>query len=141
MVCSVGDDLNSAVWQRHPVLSSHHSVLVLDFFLGKVSPGVGVLQQRVSVSGLAGTRSDLSPELRTRRRKVWGESLPGRILERGGEELGEDRGGGRGPDLWGQTEGQPGRDRDQRGVAKPGEQRRVCESVFGSVLTGNYIFN
>ena len=121
MVCSVGDDLNSAVWQRHPVLSSHHSVLVLDFFLGKVSPGVGVLQQRVSVSGLAGTQSDLSPELRTRRRKVSGESWPGRSLPRGGEELGEVRGEVRGLDQWGRTGGQPGKHRDQPTVIKPAE--------------------
>ena len=54
------------------------------------------------------SQSDLSPELRTRRRKVWGESWPGRILGRGGEERGEGRGEDRGQDLWDQTEGQRG---------------------------------
>merc|ERR1712223_1612080 len=43
VVGSVGNNLNPAVRESHSVLSSHHSVLVLDFFLRKVSPGVRVL--------------------------------------------------------------------------------------------------
>merc|ERR1712226_657804 len=43
MVSPVGDNLYAAIRERHPVLSGHNSVLVLDFFLGKVGPRVRVL--------------------------------------------------------------------------------------------------
>ena len=55
MVSSVGHNLNSAIRERHPVLSRHNSVLVLDFFLGKVCPRVRVLQvtKLLSAGGLS----------------------------------------------------------------------------------------
>ena len=142
MVSSVGHNLNSPIRERHPVLSSHNSVLVLDFFLGKVRPRVRVLQVTEFLSQ-SSPQSFLSPELRTRMRKVWGESWPGHILERGGEELGgEEHGEDHELGLWDQTEGQPGKHSDQSAVIKPEQQSEsVLESVLEPVLTGNYIFN
>ena len=58
MVSSVGDNLYSAIRERHPVLSGHNSVLVLYFFLGKVCPRVRVLQVTKLLS--AGCLSQIS---------------------------------------------------------------------------------
>ena len=69
-------------------------------------------------------------------RKVWGESWPGRNLERGGEELGEEHGEDHGPDQWDRTEGQPDIHLAQPALIKPAEQ---SESVI--IISGNYIFN
>ena len=43
VVCPVGDDLDPAVRERHPVLACHNAVLVLDFLLGKVCSGISIL--------------------------------------------------------------------------------------------------
>ena len=43
MVGSVGDNLNPAVGQSHSVLSSYHSVFILDLLLGKICPRVSIL--------------------------------------------------------------------------------------------------
>ena len=44
VVCSVGDNLDTTVREGNTVLSCHHSVLVLDFFLCKVCARVSVLR-------------------------------------------------------------------------------------------------
>ena len=54
VVRSVGHYLDAAVRESHAVLSSHHAVLVLDFLLGEVSPGVGVLHSVLVSEGSGG---------------------------------------------------------------------------------------
>ena len=43
VVCPVGDDLDPAVRESHPVLACHNAILVLDFLLGKICSGISVL--------------------------------------------------------------------------------------------------
>ena len=43
VICSVGHDLDPAVGERHPVLASHHAILILDLLLGKICSGISIL--------------------------------------------------------------------------------------------------
>ena len=42
----VGDDLDSAVRERDPVLARHHAVLVLNLLLGKICSGISILRKK-----------------------------------------------------------------------------------------------
>ena len=43
VVRSVGDDLDPAVRECHPVLTGYNSILVLDLLLGKICSGITIL--------------------------------------------------------------------------------------------------
>ena len=43
VISSVGDNLNTSIWQSYTIFTRHNSILILDFFLGKVCSGIGIL--------------------------------------------------------------------------------------------------
>ena len=43
VIRSVGHDLDPPVRERHPVLASHHAILILDLLLGKICSRISIL--------------------------------------------------------------------------------------------------